>query len=78
LLLHLLTLHVDILPSWLGKATTVLQFGYIVIVLAAELQVLDKAIAVPAALAVATATFGSGLHYLWRCALAIRAEPAVR
>jgi cardiolipin synthase len=78
LLLHLLTLQVDVLPSWLGKVTTVLQFGYIVIVLAAEFLALDKAIAAPAALAVAAVTVGSGLHYLWRGALAIRSEPAVR
>lgn len=78
LLLHLLTLHVDILPSWLGKVTTVLQFGYIVTILAAELLALDKSIAAPAALAVAAATIGSGLHYLWRGAQAIHSEPAVR
>jgi cardiolipin synthase len=78
LLLHLLTLHVDILPSWLGKVTTVLQFGYIVIVLAAEFLALDKEIAAPAALAVAAATIGSGLYYLWRGVLTLRAEPAVR
>jgi cardiolipin synthase (CMP-forming) len=78
LLLHVLSFHVDILPSWLGKVTTVLQFGYIMIILAVESLALDKAIAAPVALAVAVVTIGSGLHYVWRGARAIRAEPAGR
>lgn len=76
LLLHVLTLHVDIIPSWAGKVTTVLQFGYIVLILAGELLALGKEIAVPAALAVAAATMGSGLHYIWRGTRMIRTEPA--
>jgi len=78
LLLHLLSLHVDIQPSWLGKVTTVLQFGYIVVMLAAEPLALDKSVIAPAVLVVAAATIGSGLHYLWRGARMIRAEPVLR
>jgi len=78
LLLHLLSLHVDIQPSWLGKVTTVLQFGYIVVMLAAEPLALDKSVIAPTVLVVAAATIGSGLHYLWRGARMIRAEPVLR
>jgi cardiolipin synthase (CMP-forming) len=75
LLLHVLTLHVDILPSWAGKVTTVLQFGYVVLMLAGESLAL-KEFAVPAALVVAAATMGSGLHYIWRGTRMLRTEPA--
>jgi len=78
LLFHLLALHVDIHPSWLGKVTTAMQFGYIILMLAAEPLALDKAVIAPAVFVVAAATIGSGLHYLWRGARMIRAEPAVR
>ena len=78
LLLHLLSLHVDIQPSWLGKVTTVLQFGYVVVMLAAEPLALDKSVIAPTVFVVAAATIGSGLHYLWRGARMIRAEPVLR
>jgi cardiolipin synthase len=80
-LFHLLALHFDILPSWLGKVTTVLQFGYIVAVLAAvsfTWEAWGREIAGPVALAVAAATVGSGLHYLWRWTRMLRAEPVGR
>jgi cardiolipin synthase len=81
LLFHLLTLNVDIMPSWMGKVTTVLQFGYIVTMLAAvslTWGAWGREIVEPAALVVAAATIGSGLHYLWRGARTIRTEPAAR
>jgi len=80
-LFHLLTLQFDILPSWLGKVTTVLQFGYIVAVLAAvsvAWETWGREIAGPVALAVAAATVGSGLHYLWRGTRLLRVESAGR
>jgi cardiolipin synthase len=76
LLLHLLALHVEILPSWAGKVTTVLQFGYVVLMLAGESLAWGKAFAVPAAWVVAVATIGSGLHYIWRGTRMLRTEPA--
>jgi len=81
LLLHVLALHVDIRPSWLGKVTTVLQFGYIVATMGAmsvAWEVWSGEIAGPAAITVAAATMGSGLHYIWRGTQAVRTEPVAR
>jgi cardiolipin synthase len=77
LLLQLLNLRVDITPTWLGKATTVLQLGYVVIHLALVALASPDGLLLPAALLVTVVTVVSGLHYIYRAIRTLRAETAV-
>ena len=68
---------VAVITDGLDNVTTVLQFGYIVVMLAVVSLAWGMEIAEPAAVTVAAVTIGSGLHSMWRGTRAVRAEPAV-
>lgn len=78
LLLHLLELHVDITPSWLGKLTTVLQLGYVVAILTLIAFSRTNSLIDSASLLVAAVTIISGFLYIFRGVRALRTEPLVR
>lgn len=74
-MLHILHGRVEIAPSWLGKATTVAQLGYVLAV-QAELAFDRSLPLVPVLLPAATAlTVLSGLQYLYRGVRQLGAEP---
>jgi cardiolipin synthase len=78
LLLHLLNMRVDITPTWLGKATTVAQLGYVVITLTLVALARPDGLLLPAALLVTAVTVASGFYYIYRTIRTMRTEPVVR
>ncbi|MEW6324464.1 MAG: CDP-alcohol phosphatidyltransferase family protein [Nitrospirota bacterium] len=78
LLLHLLNVQIDITPTWLGKVTTVLQLGYVVLQLTLVALAQSNGWLDQAALLAAAVTVGSGLQYVYRGVRSMRTEPAIR
>ncbi len=66
LVIHLLREQVDITPTWMGKATTVLQLVYIVAVLVGTTAALPVWVLVAILAAMIALTVVSGLHYVFR------------
>jgi cardiolipin synthase len=78
LLLHVLSVQINITPTWLGKVTTVAQLGYVVLQLTLVALARPDGVLGPSAFVVAGVTVASGLYYLYRGVRSLRAEPAVR
>jgi len=66
LILHLTQTRFNIVPTWLGKSTTVVQLFYIILVLAWITFDRDRAVLAPFLFLTAIATVWSGLHYILR------------
>ena len=66
LLAHLTNTVIDASPTSLGKATTLLQASYIILVLALTAQGIDPALLFPLLLTMSLLTVLSGLHYILR------------
>ena len=66
LLAHLTHTAIDASPTLLGKATTLFQASYIILVLASASQGLDPALLFPVLLTMSLLTVLSGLHYILR------------
>lgn len=78
LLLHLLNVQIDISPSWLGKVTTVLQLGYVILELTLVALAQSHPLLDHATLLVAGVTLASGLQYVYRGVRSMRVEPVAR
>lgn len=66
LLAHLTDTAIDASPTLVGKATTLFQATYIILVLALTAQGLDPVILFPLLLTMSVLTVLSGLHYIFR------------
>jgi cardiolipin synthase len=66
LLVHLTQAKVEISPTLLGKATTLLQLSYLVLVVVLAAREMAVATAQPLLFAMVLVTVVSGLHYLYR------------
>jgi cardiolipin synthase (CMP-forming) len=66
LLVHLTQAKVEISPTLLGKATTLLQLSYLVLVVVLAAREMAVATAQPVLSAMVLVTVVSGLHYLYR------------
>ncbi len=66
LLAHLTQAAIDVSPTLLGKATTLFQATYVILVLALTARGLDPVILFPLLLAMSLLTVLSGLHYIVR------------
>ena len=66
LLAHLTHTAIDASPTLLGKATTLFQASYIILVLALTSQGLDPVLLFPLLLTMSLLTVLSGLHYILR------------
>lgn len=66
LVIHLLCERVDITPTWMGKATTVIQLVYIVAVLLGTTATVPEWLAWTVLAAMVGLTVASGLHYVFR------------
>jgi cardiolipin synthase len=66
LVIHLLGERVDITPTWIGKATTVIQLVYIVAVLVGTTTALPPWSLWSLLAVMVTLTVASGLHYMFR------------
>jgi cardiolipin synthase len=58
--------HVDISPTILGKSTTLIQLGTLVLVVFLASRQIDLSIVQPLLYAMAIVTLSSGFHYLYR------------
>ena len=66
LLAQMTDMTFDASPSVLGKATTLLQLCYIILVLTLAARDMDSALLLPLLLSMSALTVASGLHYIYR------------
>jgi len=66
LIVHLLREQVDVMPTWIGKVTTVSQLGYILGVLGGMVMPQTATLLHPLLFIMLLFAFVSGFHYLFR------------
>ena len=66
LVVHLLREHVNIAPTWAGKATVVVQLLYVLAVLVGMIAPVPSTVFAVALVVMLVLTMGSGFHYVLR------------
>ena len=66
LIFYMIQGHFEIMPSWLGKSTTVLQMGYVFTALFLLVFERGNDVLLPLLIVAMTLTVVSGLHYIYR------------
>lgn len=63
---HVTNTPIDVTPTFLGKGTTLLQLGYVLLVVLLSWRGLELSALAPLLVAMVAFTLASGLHYLYR------------
>lgn len=63
---HVTNTPIDVTPTFLGKGTTLLQLGYVLLVVLLTWRGQELSVLAPLLVAVVGFTLASGLHYLYR------------
>ena len=63
---HVTNTPIDVTPTLLGKGTTLLQLGYVLLVVLLTWRGMDLSVLIPLLVAMVGFTLASGLHYIYR------------